>query len=80
MNDVISNFSVECHPNTSNACCVSSRGGIFLVQLENAEWENAAPSSSRFQPSAVAFSSDGDTLAISSFTGHILVKLSFNKH
>ncbi|EUB64296.1 WD repeat, SAM and U-box domain-containing protein [Echinococcus granulosus] len=60
-----------CTP-TRVACCTSRKGDISLIHLDKAAVTSTL-STPRLQLSAVAFSSDGSGLAVSSLSGHMLV-------
>lgn len=67
-------FSVASHSVKEVVCCVDKNGNVSLIQLDQGTFSTVL-SMPRMQFSTVAFSSDPDTLAISSLTGHILVSL-----
>ncbi|KAM7538222.1 hypothetical protein Aperf_G00000070836 [Anoplocephala perfoliata] len=53
-------------------CCVDKSGNVSLIQPDQGTFSTAL-SMPRMQFSSVAFSSDADTLAVSSLAGHILI-------
>ncbi|KAL5964734.1 Transcription initiation factor TFIID subunit taf73, partial [Taenia solium] len=67
-----SDFSAACYTTTRIACCTGKKGDISILHLDKAAVTNTL-ATPRLQLSAVAFSSDGSRLAISSLAGHILI-------
>ncbi|VDN98020.1 unnamed protein product [Rodentolepis nana] len=65
-------FSIACHPVKEIACSACMGGKVSLIQPDKATFSTVffMP---KLQLSAVSFSPDIDTLAISSLSGHIMV-------
>ncbi|VDM23216.1 unnamed protein product [Hydatigera taeniaeformis] len=67
-----SDFSAACHITGRIACCAGKNGDISFINMDSATVKTAF-SMPRLKLTAVAFSSDGNRLAISSYSGHILM-------